>query len=82
MGGVCALAASVLKCWMLEGTEGELREEDRAVGWVVVELEVWQIFGGLRASVGELGWSLGLSKLGASGRAPNALAGLLSRVGF
>ena len=54
---------------MLEGTEGELREEDRAVGWVVVELEVWQIFGGLRASVGELGWSLGLSKLGASGRA-------------
>ena len=32
MGGVCALAASLLKCWMFEGTEGELSEEDRVVG--------------------------------------------------
>ena len=31
-GGVCALAASLLKCWMFEGTEGELSEEDRVVG--------------------------------------------------
>merc|ERR1711954_16445 len=30
--GVCALAASLLKCWMFEGTEGELSEEDRVVG--------------------------------------------------
>ena len=30
--GVCALAASMLKCWMFEGTEGELSEEDMVVG--------------------------------------------------
>ena len=68
-GGVCALAANMLKCRMLEGTEGELREEDRAVGWMVVELEVWQGFGGLRTSVDKQGSSLGLGKLGASKRA-------------
>ena len=31
-GGVCAFAASLLKCWMFEGTEGEISEEDRVVG--------------------------------------------------
>ena len=64
-----ALAASVLKCWILESTEGELREEDRAVGWMVVELEVWQGFGRLRTSVDRQESSLGLGKLGASKRA-------------
>ena len=54
---------------MLEGTEGELREEDRAVGWIFVELEVWQGFGGLRTSVDRQGSLLGLGKLGASKRA-------------
>ena len=66
--GDCTLAASVLKCWMLEGTEGELREEDRVVGWMVVELEVWQGFGELRTLVDKQGSSLGLGKLGASKR--------------
>ena len=51
---------------MLEGTEGELREEDRVVGWMVVELEVWQGFGELRNLVDKQGSLLGLGKLGAS----------------
>ena len=54
---------------MFEGTEGELREEDRVVGWMVIELEVWQGFGELRISVDRQGSLLGLGKLGASKRA-------------
>ena len=61
-----AFAASVLKCRMLEGTEGELREEDMAVGWVFVESEIWQGLGRLRTSVDRQGSALGLGKLGAS----------------
>ena len=51
---------------------------------MVIGLEVWQGFGELRISVDRQGSLLGFGKFGASKRAwaPNALAGVSSRVGF
>ena len=50
----------------------------------VGSLEFWQGFGELRISVDRQGSLLGFGKFGASKRAwaPNALAGVSSRVGF
>ena len=66
--GVCALAASILKCWMFEGTEGE-PIEDGVVGRMVIGFELWLGFGEPEISVGGLGLKLGFGRLGASKRA-------------
>ena len=66
--GVCALAASILKCWMLEGTEGE-PIEDGVVGRMVIGFELWLGFGEPEISVDGLGLKLGFGRLGASKRA-------------
>merc|ERR1711954_603062 len=61
--GVCALAASILKCWMLEGTE------DGVVGRLVIGFTLWLGFGETEISVGGLGLKLGFGRFGASKRA-------------
>ena len=66
--GVCALAASILKCWMLEGTEGE-PIEDGVVGRLVIGFTLWLGFGETEMSVGGLGLKLGFGRFGASKRA-------------
>ena len=66
--GVCALAASILKCWMFEGTEGE-PIEDGVVGRLVIGFTLWLGFGETEMSVGGLGLKLGFGRFGASKRA-------------
>ena len=66
--GDCALAVSILKCWMLEGTEGE-PIEDGVVGRLVIGFTLWLGFGETEMSVGGLGLKLGFGRFGASKRA-------------
>ena len=66
--GDCALAASMLKCWMLEGTEGEPIEVG-VVGRLVVGFMSWLGFGETGMFAGGLGLKMGFGNFGASKRA-------------
>ena len=66
--GDCALAASMLKCRMLEGTEGEPIEVG-VVGRLVLGFMFWLGFGETGMFAGGLGPKLGFGSFGASRRA-------------
>ena len=66
--GDCAFAASMLKCMMLEGTEGEPIEVG-VVGRLVIRFMSWLEFGETGMFAEGLGPKLGFGSLGANKRA-------------